>query len=152
MKKYIVALSPDQRKLLLKLVSTGKASARMIRKARILLKSDSARENRTWSDKAISEALDVSVATIQRVRQVFVEQGFDAAIGYSRPQRLYERKFNEEARALLVVFFYMAPPGGRRRWSAKLLAEKLSLCGYVDEISHETVRTTLRERGLDICK
>jgi transposase len=151
MKKYIVALSKDQRKLLLKLVSTGKASARMIRRARILLKTDSVQENQIWTDSALSKALDVSTTTIQRVRQIFVEEGFDAAIGYSRPQRFYERKIDEEARALLVVFFYTDPPEGRRRWTAKLLADKLTKCGYVDQISHETVRTTLREKGLDIC-
>lgn len=149
-KKYVVELTKEQRQALLKLVSTGKASARKLTRARILLMTDSGQEKKQWTDNAISRALDVSTATVQRVRQKFIEEGLGAAIEYNQPQRTYERKLNKEAEALLVVLFYTNPPSGRNRWTAKLLAERLIEIGYVDYISQKTVQKTLRDSGLDI--
>lgn len=114
--------------------------------------TDSGQAGKPWTDEAISRALNVSSATIQRVRQQFVEEGLAATIGYKPPRRIYERKINEEAKALLIIFYYTDPPEGRRRWTAKLLAQELTKAGFVSQISHETVRNTLRERGVDICK
>jgi transposase len=148
-KKYVVALTKEQRQGLVKLVSNGMASARKLTRARILLMTDSERGKGQWTDDAISRALDVSTATIQRVRQQFVEEGLEAAIEHQQPQRSYQRKLDKEAEALLVVLFFSDPPSGRDRWTAKLLADKLIEIGYVDYISHKTINKTLRENGLN---
>ena len=78
-KKYTVSLTGEERHELEQLVNTGRAAAYRINHARILLKADTQQSDGGWTDAAISEALDISVATIERVRQRFVEHGVTAA-------------------------------------------------------------------------
>jgi transposase len=149
-KKHIVTLVEEQRQMLLRLTSTGKnIPARKLTRARILLKADTGQGGERWSDEEISRALDVSTATVERVRALFAEGGLDAVIGYRRPKRFYERKLDEEARALLSVLFYTDPPNGRLRWTMGLLADKLVEFGYADQLSRETIRKVLKETGLN---
>lgn len=72
-KKYIVSLTPEERQELEQLTTTGKAPAYKVNHARILLKADINQKEGGWTDESISQALDISVATIERVRQRFVE-------------------------------------------------------------------------------
>jgi hypothetical protein len=50
-----------------------------------------------------------------------------------------------DAEAHLVALVCGAPPQGRNRWSLHLLADRLVQAGYVDAVSHETVRQTLKK-------
>lgn len=92
MKKYIVKLGEEEREELRKLIAQGQASARKIIHARILLKADSSQAGPAWSDQAISGALEVGTATIERVRERFVEEGLQAALTRRKPSRPYPRK------------------------------------------------------------
>jgi hypothetical protein len=79
-KKYIVRLTPEEKQELEQLLNKGKAAARKLTHARILLKANDSQEQGSWTDSSIHQALDVSLSTIARVRQIFVEQGLDAAL------------------------------------------------------------------------
>ena len=72
-KKY--KLSADERERLAALIQKGKAPARQVLKARILLKADASEAGEAWSDGQIAEALDTSLDTIARTRQQLVEGG-----------------------------------------------------------------------------
>src|SRR5918997_707298 len=103
MKKYIVALTADERRALSDLISAGKASALKLAHARILLKADAADGGPAWPDGRITEAVEVGVATVERVRQRFVEQGLEAALvrkTQARPSR--ERTLDGRAEAKLI--------------------------------------------------
>ncbi|BAY32176.1 transposase [Nostoc carneum NIES-2107] len=78
-KKYIVSLTETERDFLEKLTKKGKTAAYKINHARILLKADMNHETGGWTDSQISESLDISHATIERVRQRFVEEGMEVA-------------------------------------------------------------------------
>src|SRR5260370_3047557 len=109
MKKYKVTLAPDERQALLDLLAAGKAAALKLTHARILLKADAADGGPAWPDDRIAEAVDVSAATVGRVRQRFVEQGLEAALvrkNQDRPSR--ERKPDGPAEAR--VFPPPSPP------------------------------------------
>src|SRR5260370_12717829 len=84
-KKYIVKLTTDERAFLLQMISTGKAAARKLLHARILLKADASEIGPGWTDEHISQALEVSTTTIGRVRQQFVEQSLTAALERRSP-------------------------------------------------------------------
>jgi len=86
-KKYIVDLTDKERQALEKLVTTGKAAAYKLNHARVLLKADIHQAKGGWTARAISDAFDMSVATIERVRQRFVEQGLEAALVRQEQQR-----------------------------------------------------------------
>ena len=80
MKKYIVELTPEQREELSHMISTGKAAARELTHARILLKADQGPQGPAWSDGRIQEALEVSTSTVQRVRKTCAQHGVQEAI------------------------------------------------------------------------
>ena len=114
MKKYKVTLTAEERQHLHDLIAAGKAAAQKLAHARILLKADAADGGPAWPDDRIAEALEVSVATVERVRQRFVEQGLEAALDrkqQDRPSR--ERTLDGRAEARLIALACSAPPEGR---------------------------------------
>jgi len=145
-KKYIVNLAEEERRELEALISSGAEKARKLTRARILLKADEG-----WTDTAISEALDVGRSTVERVRKRFVDSGL-AAITRRKSRRRYERKLDGHAEARLIALACSAPPKGRKRWTLRLLADKLVLLEEVDvdTVSHETVRQVLKKTNLSL--
>jgi transposase len=146
MKKYKVTLTAEERQQLSALIAAGKAAARTLAHARILLKADAAPGGPAWADARIAEALEVGTATIERVRQRFVEQGLEAALGrkkQDRPSR--PRKLDGRAEARLIALACSAPPDGRKEWTMPLLADKLVELAVVDAVCDETVRRALKK-------
>jgi hypothetical protein len=141
-----VKLTEHEQHELHQLITVGKASARKLLHARILLKADESAEGAAWSDQRKSLALEVSLSTIARVRQRFVEQGLQEAINRRpQPERPHKRTLDGEAEAHLVALTCGPKPEGEGRWTVRLLAEKLVALGYVDRVSHETVRQALKK-------
>ncbi len=146
MKKYKVTLSEQERQELGQLISKGKGAARKLLHARILLKADS---QVGWKDQAISEALEVSISTIERVRERFVEDGLAAALERQAPKRVYKRKLDGEQEAHLVALVCSQPPEDRGRWTLRLLAQKMVELEYVESVAPETIRQTLKKMNLN---
>lgn len=147
-KKYHVTLTPEERASLLDLIGRGKAAARRLTHARVLLRVDEAEGGPGWDDASVAEALDVGLATVARVRQRFVEEGLEAALVPRHPtSRVYARKLDGENEARLVTLACSAPPEGRRRWTLSLLADRLVALGHVEDgrLSYETVRRCLKK-------
>jgi len=146
MKRYKVTLNAEERQHLHDLIATGKAAARKLTHARILLKADAAEEGPAWPDKRIAEALEVSTDTVERVRQRFVEQGLDAALDRKQRERPPRQvKLDGRAEARLIALAGSPPPDGRAVWTMQLLADKLVELEVVDSISDETVRLALKK-------
>jgi hypothetical protein len=147
-KKYVVELTKEERERLLKLIRVGEAPARMLNRARILLKADQgehASGGPPPGDREIAGMLETSSATVGRVRERFFRQGLDAALERSMPDRIYERTFDGRAEARLIALACSEAPEGRDRWSMRLLADKAVELGIVEAVSHETVRKTLKK-------
>ena len=102
-KKYTVRLTPEEKQELQHLINQGKAAARKLTHARILLKANCTQEQGGWTDQAIHQAIDVSLSTIARVRQIFVEQGLDAALNSKPWSQLRLRKLDGVAEARLIA-------------------------------------------------
>jgi transposase len=145
MKKYVVTLTDEEREELGRLVSSGRGAARRLVHARILLKADSSAAGPGWDDAEIAEALDVGTATIERVRRQFVEEGLEAALSRRRPRREYQRKLDGDGEAHLIAVACSQAPEGRKRWTLRLLAERMVALEYADELSYETVRRVLKK-------
>ena len=148
MKKYRVTLTEDERAALGQRVATGRGSARELTHARILLKADQGPQGPAWGDAGIAAALDASVPTIERIRKRFVEHGLEDAVRQRRPRRQYRTRLDGEQEAHLVALACTPAPLGRRRWTLRLLADKLVELRYIDGVSHETVRQLLRKNQL----
>jgi transposase len=145
MKIYRVKLTPDERAQLVELLSKGKAAARTLTHARILLKADEGEAGPRLSDEAIAEALDVNRSTVERVRIRCIEEGFEAALRPRPSRQLHPRKLDGAQEAHLVALVCSPAPKGRARWSLRLLADKVVELEIVDAISYETVRQTLKK-------
>jgi transposase len=145
-KRYRVTLTPEERDELDRMISRGKADARKLAHARVLLQADASGAGPDWSDGAISEALRISVRTIERVRQRFVEEGLSAALLRKPSPRVYARKLDGAQEARLITLACSDPPAGRKRWTLRLLAERMVALEIVSELSHETVRQVLGEK------
>jgi transposase len=143
-KKYIVSLSEAERHSLEQIATTGKRSAPTINHARILLKADSQQPNGSWRDQDIKAALDISIRTIERVRQRFVEEGLDAALK-PRPGQGRKPKLDGDVEAHLVALRCSEPPNGQGRWTLRLLASQMVELEYIDQLSHESVRQGLKK-------
>ncbi len=113
---------------------------------RAVHRSPSGRVDRQWPVDRIAEALEVSAATVERVRRRFVEQGLDAALDRKRRERpARQPKLDGRAEARLIALACSAPPEGRAVWTMQLLADKLVELEVVDSISDETVRVALKK-------
>lgn len=144
-KRYKVTLTPDERRALFALMSTGKAAAYKLTRARMLLHADQGPEGPAWSDQRIAEALQVSAKTVERTRQTCVEAGLEAALRRKTRSRAGNVKFDGETEAHLIALACSQPPEGRVRWTLHLLADKLVEMTHFDRISHETIRQHLKK-------
>ena len=144
-KKYIVTLTEEERQTLQAMLSRGKAAARKLMHARILLKADANEGGPNWRDAAIAEGLEVGRATVERVRKRFVEEGFEAALGRRKPRRHYRRTLDGDGEAHLVALACSQAPQGRSRWTLQLLADRMVALEYVEHLSYQTVRRTLKK-------
>jgi len=143
-KKFIVRLSVEERSQLEAIVAKGKAAARKLTRARILLKADYSSLGPAWSDQEISAALDLGALAVHRVRRSFVEGGLDGAL-VRRPLPRRPRMLDGEQEAHLIALACGSPPAGRCRWTLRLLADRLVELGHVESVSHETIRRTLKK-------
>jgi transposase len=139
MKRYRIDLSEQERTSLLALIQKGKAAARKVRRAHLLLLCA---EGQT--DRQIAVALHTGTATVERLRKRFVEEGLEAALS-EKPRPGARRKLDGKQEAFLVALTCSAPPEGRRCWTMQLLADRLVELGLVEAVSDETVRRLLKQ-------
>ena len=144
-KRYRVTLTLEEREALGHMISRGKANARKLAHARVLLQADASEGGPEWRDTRISEAVRVSVRTIERVRQRFVEDGLGATLLPKPSLRVYARKLDGEQEAKLVAVACSGPPEGKKRWTLRLLAERMVGREVVPAFNHEMVRQKLKK-------
>lgn len=145
-KTYVVALSSDERERLEALISKGKATAKAILKARLLLKADQGPLGPSWTDDRIVEALDTNPSMVTRVRRQLVEEGMTAVLGRKKRERPpIQPIFDGEAQARLIALACSEPPAGHARWSIRLLADKVVELEIVERAHFNTVGRALKK-------
>lgn len=149
-KKYVVTLTPVEREYLQQLTSKGKNPVYKVNHARILLKADTTQAGGEWTDAQIASALDLSISTIERVRRRFVEEGIEEALGRHELKVRKARRLDGEQEAYLIALACSEPPEGQGRWTLRMLADYMVDWGYVEALSHETVRQTLKKTNLNL--
>ena len=144
--KYRVTLSEEEREQLQEISHKGSHKSQKVLNALILLSVDLNQPKKSrLTNESISSVLKISMKKIDRVKKRFVEDGLDVALCGHPKNREYDRKVDGDLEAHLVAMSCSAPPNGFSRWSLRLLADKAVELEYVDSISHETVRRTLKK-------
>jgi transposase len=149
-KKWIVALTDTERSSLHGVVTAGRAPARKLTHARILLKADVGSDGPGWRDAMIVQAFEISEQTVARVRRRYVEEGLDAALNHRPPVAHRPRRLDGDQEAHLVALVCSPPPEGRARWTLQLLADKMVELQYVESVSDQTVRRTLKKTNCSL--
>jgi transposase len=139
LKKYVVGLTPEERESLLALTRKGKASARRIKRASILLAADDGA-----NDEAVAEKVGVHRVTVENIRKRCVEEGLESALS-DRPRPGKARLLDGHQEAYLIALTCSTPPAGRARWTMQLLADRLVELKVIESISDETVRRVLKK-------
>ena len=145
-KKFSVKLGSEERAQLTGLISKGKAAAKAVLRARILLKADQGEAGEGWTDEKICEALDTNVSMVSRVREKFVNQGLDAVL--TRKQRETPPVapiFDGERQAQLIALACSEPPEGYAHWTIRLLAEHVVERKIVERVHFNTVGRALKK-------
>ena len=145
-KKFIVKLGGEERKRLDALISKGKASAKIILKARILLKADQGEAGEGWSDEDICRALDTNITMVARVREKLVSEGLDAVLTRKKRETPpIEPIFDGKRQAQLIALACSELPAGYARWTIRLLAEQVVERKIVESAHFNTVARALKK-------
>ena len=148
MKKYVVTLTEEERKVLSDIAYKGTQRSQKVLNALILLSCDEGEyQTERSTNEEIARVLHISMRKIDRAKKRFVENGIDAALNKKVGGRVYARKTDGDFEAHLVALSCSEPPEGFARWSLRLLADKVVELNYIDSISHETVRRILKKRN-----
>lgn len=120
-------------------VRRGKANARTLTRARVLLKSDEG-----WTNDEIVDAFDISDQTIRNIKQRYLSGGVQAVLTDKRQERRRQALTDRQA-AHLIAIACSEVPDGHDHWTVRMLAGKAVELGYVQGISPETVRQLLKK-------
>src|SRR3981081_4437720 len=143
-KWYIVRLTKQERVELRSVVKKLTGTGQKVRRAQIVLKADAGGPN--WIDERIAEAYACRTRTVERLRQRFVEQGFDAALNrVERAQPPVERLLTGDQEARIIATRLGPPPKGYNHWTLRLLARKVVELESLESVSYETVRRALKK-------
>jgi len=144
MKKYHVTLTDEERDQLKAIIAKRKANSQAVKRAYVLLAAD---ENQTgWlKDEQIQKTYQVSIRSIERLRERFVEDGLDMALKGKKREKYKDKVFDGAIEAHVVALRCSQPPSGHARWTVRLLAQQMVELQYVETIGRETVRKMLKK-------
>jgi len=148
MVRYKVTLTEEERLQLKAIMSKGKHSSLQFRNACILLNSDESEDGQKVSNEQIAQVLQINQKTVERLKQRFVEDGFDTCVDRKPYPVVKDIKADGDFEAHLIAISCSKAPEGYSRWSLRMLADKMVELKYVDDVSHETIRQVLKKTKL----
>ncbi len=148
-KKYHVELTDSERSKLEKIANRRKSTSQAWKRSKILLSADRLGA-KNWTDEKISSSYQVSVRTVERLRERYVTEGLSVALEGKKRLNLDKKRFDGEVEAHLVALRCSPPDEGQSSWTLRLLADKMVALDYVESISHESVRQILKKTKLNL--
>jgi len=145
-----IKLTTKEQKQLRGFVSKGVASARLINRAKIILKSDCSKDGSKKSIREISEELEVNTMTVSNARRDYLEGGIERILMRKKPDREYEQAIGGKEEAQIIALACSKAPEGYDRWTLRLLRDKSIELEIVDSVSYETIRKTLKKMKLSL--
>lgn len=144
MKKYHVTLTESERDQLKAIIAKRKADSQAVKRAYVLLAAD---ENQPgWlKDDQIQKTYQVSIRSIERLRERFIENGLEMALNGKKREKYKEKVFDGAVEAHVIALRCSQPPLGYARWTVRLLAQQMVELSYVEAIGRETIRKMLKK-------
>ncbi len=147
MKRYIVTLTAQERAQLETITRKRKADSLSVKRAFALLAAD-VNQDKPATDQQIQQTYHLSLRTIERLRQRFVEEGLDIALAGKKRTLFKPLTFDGAVEAHVIALRCSQPPAGQAHWTMQLLAEQMIELKYVETIGRETVRKMLKKTKL----
>lgn len=148
--RYKVTLTEEERAQLTALTRNGKASAAKFIHARALLLCDAGEFGAAWKVAEVASALGVSARTLEHLKQRFVEEGLAAALARKPRRQPRAVTFDGEFDARLTALACSPAPDGYRRWTVRLLADRLVELKMVGSVSTMTVQRSLKKTNCSL--
>ena len=148
-KKYRVQLSEEERSYLKTLIEVRSSKSQQVKRAYALLAADE-NGDKGWKDEQIQQTYGLSRASIERLRQRLVMEGFKPALAGKKRVVFKEKVFTGDIEAKLIALRCSASPKGSNRWTLQLLADEMVRLAYVEHISDESVRQILKKTSLSL--
>jgi len=145
MAHYKVKLTKEEREDLKAIMGKGKHSSLQYRNACILLNCDEGEFGQKITNEQIAQVLQINSKTIERLKERFVEEGFESCLDRKPYPEVRDIKADGDFEAHLIALSCSKAPEGYVRWSLRMLADKMVELKYIDNISHETVRQVLKK-------
>jgi hypothetical protein len=144
-KRYRVTLTQAERDQLTELTRKGRPTAAKFVHARALLLCDAGEFGDPWKVADVAAALGVSSRTVEHLKQRFVEEGLDSALVRRPSRRPRPPVYGGEFDARLTALACSPAPEGYRRWTVRLLADRLVELKIVEQVSTMTVQRSLKK-------
>ena len=140
-----IVLTTGQRNELKDFTETGVHSARLIKRARVILMLDESEDRRPATFAEIVEKESISSTAVTNIKNAFLASSnlSDFLQRKKRETPPVEPKVNGEVEAHIIALACSTPPEGYARWSLRLLADKSVELNLVDSISHNTIKILL---------
>lgn len=145
MARYKVTLTQEERDELLCILNKGRHTSQQFKNACILLNCDEGEYGNKLINEQIAQVLHVNTKTVERLKQRFVEEGFEACIERKSYPQAKHLKTDGDFEAHLIAISCSKAPQGYARWSLRMLADKMVELQYSDSVSHETIRRVLKK-------
>jgi transposase len=136
---FVVNLTKEDREYLNQFIRSGKALARSLTRARILLMADEG-----YSNKEIVDVLKTTRPTVNRIRKRYYQEGLDSAIN-DKPRSGAPPKIDGTIEAQVTLLACSEPPEGRSSWTLQLIADKLVELEAIDSISAMSIQRILKK-------
>src|SRR5690349_12316462 len=128
----MIPLSEEERQEVEGFIRRGKANARTLTRAHVLLK-----EGEGWTIARLSETFKVSPATVSNIRQRYREGGINAVLT-DKKQQNRRRALSGAAEALIVAVACSPVPDGHDHWTVRMIQAKVIELGVVEHVSRGT--------------
>ena len=149
--RYRVTLTKEERGELEAMTHRGKTHARRFIHARALLLCDAGTDGPAWNVADVATALGVTSRAIEHLKKRFVEEGLEAALE-RKPREKPPREvvFDGAFEARLITLACSDAPEGHRRWTVRLLADKVVELKFAESVSHMTIQRVLKKTNLSL--
>ena len=145
-----IKLTKEERTELSQLIKSGKHSARVLGRARILLLLDRSQGQQKKLHE-VADAMLTSIGTVSNVKRRYLKGGLEHGL-HDRPRPGSKPKIDGEVEAHLIALVCSDPPEGQVRWTLRLLADKLVELELVESISHVAIGDALKKTSSSLGK
>lgn len=148
-KKYLIALTEDQRSKLAIVARSYRHSARERDRANVLLLADTRQDGPCLSDTQIATLVGCQPLTASKIRERAFTRGVLESVCHKEQANRKPRRLDGAGEAQLIAFACSQAPDGRKRWTMQLLKERLIQMEIVESIDESTICRTLKKTRLN---